>query len=601
MKPERLSSVADASARSDTHEDVQHNHASVATDELTSLRALLVGPEQQQLHALQERIDNLTVHAEDVGRVLPEAILLRLRQDQQLPKALTPLIENTFQDSVRNTPQLWVDSLFPVIGPAIRRAIAHTLRGMLASLNQTLEQSLSLRSIQWRLEAWRTGKPFSEIVMLRTLRYRVEQAFLIHNKTGLLLQHVVAPTVAVPEGDLIAGMLTAIQDFVQDSFSEPKGQTLETVQMGDFTVWVERGAEATLAAVIRGNAPEELREVFQDTLDSIHTTHRRALTSFQGDSTPFAGSGERLEACLQAQRTTSPEQSFLAWKVAGVVLLVMLGLWIFLVMRDNRRWEHYLARLHTTPGIVITTAEKRSGKFFVTGLRDPLAHDPIQLLAGTQLDPEQVRSKWEPYHALYPDFILARAKAALAPPLTVTLSLVGETLTAVGSAPSQWITDSRKIARAIPGVSDFKTDGVIDTDELLRRELEASKARLETSAIYFIVETTNLVPGQEDTLTNLTTEVQRFFDLARQAGKGFRLEIAGHTDTSGMERKNDVLGRARAESIFAMLVSRGIPKDTLVVVGAKERVREERMERDKELNRCVLFRAVPAETSRMER
>ncbi len=601
MKPERLSSVADASARSDTHEDVQHNHASVATDELTSLRALLVGPEQQQLHALQERIDNLTVHAEDVGRVLPEAILLRLRQDQQLPKALTPLIENTFQDSVRNTPQLWVDSLFPVIGPAIRRAIAHTLRGMLASLNQTLEQSLSLRSIQWRLEAWRTGKPFSEIVMLRTLRYRVEQAFLIHNKTGLLLQHVVAPTVAVPEGDLIAGMLTAIQDFVQDSFSEPKGQTLETVQMGDFTVWVERGAEATLAAVIRGNAPEELREVFQDTLDSIHTTHRRALTSFQGDSTPFAGSGERLEACLQAQRTTSPEQSFLAWKVAGVVLLVMLGLWIFLVMRDNRRWEHYLARLHTTPGIVITTAEKRSGKFFVTGLRDPLAHDPIQLLAGTQLDPEQVRSKWEPYHALYPDFILARAKAALAPPLTVTLSLVGETLTAVGSAPSQWITDSRKIARAIPGVSDFKTDGVIDTDELLRRELEASKARLETSAIYFIVETTNLVPGQEDTLANLTTEVQRFFDLARQAGKGFRLEIAGHTDTSGMERKNDVLGRARAESIFAMLVSRGIPKDTLVVVGAKERVREERMERDKELNRCVLFRAVPAETSRMER
>lgn len=601
MKPERLSSVADASARSDTHEDVQHNHASVATDELTSLRALLVGPEQQQLHALQERIDNLTVHAEDVGRVLPEAILLRLRQDQQLPKALTPLIENTFQDSVRNTPQLWVDSLFPVIGPAIRRAIAHTLRGMLASLNQTLEQSLSLRSIQWRLEAWRTGKPFSEIVMLRTLRYRVEQVFLIHNKTGLLLQHVVAPTVAVPEGDLIAGMLTAIQDFVQDSFSEPKGQTLETVQMGDFTVWVERGAEATLAAVIRGNAPEELREVFQDTLGSIHTTHRRALTSFQGDSTPFAGSGERLEACLQAQRTTSPEQSFLAWKVAGVVLLVMLGLWIFLVMRENRRWEHYLARLHTTPGIVITTAEKRSGKFFVTGLRDPLAHDPIQLLAGTQLDPEQVRSKWEPYHALYPDFILARAKAALAPPLTVTLSLVGETLTAVGSAPSQWITDSRKIARAIPGVSDFKTDGVIDTDELLRRELEASKARLETSAIYFIVETTNLVPGQEDTLTNLTTEVQRFFDLARQAGKGFRLEIAGHTDTSGMERKNDVLSRARAESILAMLVSRGIPKDTLVVVGAKERVREERMERDKELNRCVLFRAVPAETSRVER
>ena len=51
------------------------------------------------------------------------------------------------------------------------------------------------RSLKWRFEAWRTGRPFAEIVLLKTLVYRVDQVFLIHKETGLLLQHVVADEV----------------------------------------------------------------------------------------------------------------------------------------------------------------------------------------------------------------------------------------------------------------------------------------------------------------------------------------------------------------------------------------------------------------------
>jgi hypothetical protein len=40
-----------------------------------------------------------------------------------------------------------------------------------------------------------------------------------------------------------------------------------------------------------------------------------------------------------------------------------------------------------------------------------------------QLDPSGVMSRWEPYHALHPTFILHRATALLSPPDTVQLSL----------------------------------------------------------------------------------------------------------------------------------------------------------------------------------
>ena len=57
----------------------------------------------------------------------------------------------------RSNPGPLADALFPVMGPAIRKAVAAALAGMVEALNRTLEHSLSWRSIAWRLEALRTG------------------------------------------------------------------------------------------------------------------------------------------------------------------------------------------------------------------------------------------------------------------------------------------------------------------------------------------------------------------------------------------------------------------------------------------------------------
>ena len=65
----------------------------------------------------------------------------------------------------------------------------------------------------------------------RQLLYSVEQVFLIHRKSGLLLMHVAAKDSVLKDADMISGMLTAIQDFLSDSFAEG-GQELETVDAG---------------------------------------------------------------------------------------------------------------------------------------------------------------------------------------------------------------------------------------------------------------------------------------------------------------------------------------------------------------------------------
>ena len=50
--------------------------------------------------------------------------------------------------------------------------------------------------------------------MLRSLVYRVEQLFLIHRKTSLSLLHVALDPAIAKDSDMVAGMLSAIQDFV---------------------------------------------------------------------------------------------------------------------------------------------------------------------------------------------------------------------------------------------------------------------------------------------------------------------------------------------------------------------------------------------------
>ncbi|MEK7725624.1 MAG: OmpA family protein, partial [Nitrospirota bacterium] len=220
--------------------------------EWAELRTLLLAPEQTQLTELRNRIDHTATDAPAVSKVLAEAITLRGKQDERLTAALTPHVQTALTSSVRRNPHVIAEAIAPIMGPAIRQAIVRTLQGMMQSFNQTIDHSLSPKGLAWRIEAWRTGRPFAEVVLLHTLRFRVEQLFLIHRDTGLLLHHVASETAIIHDQQLVAGMLTAIQAFVQDTFSTPRGQTLNTLEVGECQVLIEQGSQAILACVVRG-------------------------------------------------------------------------------------------------------------------------------------------------------------------------------------------------------------------------------------------------------------------------------------------------------------------------------------------------------------
>lgn len=511
-------------------------------DGFTVLRTLLVGPEQRELDELQAHFRDPAVLTRDVSRVLPDSIAMRAG-DPQLSRALAPLVETSLTWSVRKDPQSLADALFPVMAPAIRRAIRHTLAAMMDSFSRSLEESLSWRALRWRWTAWKTGRSFAEIVLLHTLRYRVEQVFLIHAETGLVLQHVERDRGAGQDPDQVSAMLTAIQDFVRDSFRVGASDSLEALRVGELAVLIERGPHAVIAGVVRGTAPAELRLTFEEALEATERQLAAELRSFRGDPAPFEKIRGTLEACLVTELRESPRpRTYRRWMLAAVALLLAVGAWVVWDVREQRRWNAYVERVSAEPGIVVVSSGRRDGRFFVAGLRDPLAADPATLISSFSLRPDRVDTRWAPYQALHTPFVVTRAIDLLHPPAGVTLAYRDGLLTASGPAPARWITDSERLGPALAGVRRFQYAGG-DPESAL-------KMRLEALTPLFLKGKASLASGQDGVLREIRDALIELDETARARGKRIRVEVRGHTDSDGSTVLNEPLSEARARALL---------------------------------------------------
>jgi outer membrane protein OmpA-like peptidoglycan-associated protein len=534
-------------------------------DELSELRGLLLAPEQTQLSNLQDRLDNPIRYAQEMSRALPDALALRAK-DSRLTTALMPTVEEAIGISVKKNPQRLVDAISPVMGPAIRKAIANALSEMVQSLNKSLEYSVSLKGLKWRLEALRTGKSFAEVVLAHTLLYRVEQVFLIHRETGLLLAHVEAGGRTVQHLDLVSGMLTAIQDFVHDSFGSVEGEALDSMQVGELTVWIERGSQAVLALVIRGSPPAELRRLMQDELDAIHVDQREALGAFSGDASPFEPCRPHLELCIQQQTeaVTRKRPSPVLLIIASSIIAA-LGLWAFFSIRENRRWNDFLNRLKSEPGIIVMSAGRSGGTYLVTGLRDPMSADPTRSLAESGIDAKDVAFHWEPYQAAYPEFITTRANALLQPPDSASISFKDGALVVRGYASHDWIVQSRRLAYLLPGVARMDDSELVDSDNA-HAGIESLRHDIEQGVIRFAVGSSEITPDQQAELERALALIGRIAMLSQSRAQRMRVEVLGSADPSGSQEINSRLVAARAEAVVSALTALGAKQSGVEVV-----------------------------------
>ncbi len=566
------------------------SNAAPSSDEkaMQELRALLFSEEQQHILALRERLDDPAKRSKETSEVVAEAIQIRREEggETALRDALGPTVQEALRDSVSKDSSILADVLFPVMGPAIRKSVAETMRAMLESFNKALESSLSLRGLKWRFEALRTGRSYAEVALLRSIVYRVEQVFVIHKKTSLLLLHAVGTQVDAKDADMVSGMLSAIQDFVRDSFQAAPGEALDRLQVGELQVWVEHGPHATLAAVIRGEAPQSYRLKLQEKLEEFHQRFGKILESFEGEASPLEPFKPDLDACLVAQYTKDARKPRPYFIVFTLILLGILAAWQVWAELQARKWEAFVDILRHEPGIVITGMSKYNGRFHIRGLRDPLAINPSALAKTAGLDARQAEFEWQGYYSLDDAIVLRRARLFLRPPETAILAVEHGTLRVAGEAPTQWAAQLKANAPLVPGVISLDDRNLNNPNSMLR-----TKAAIEAAIILFDGGSYDLKGDQAQPLAQLLDAIRSLTMNAVAAHSAIKVDLVGHSDSTGTERTNAPLSEARARRVMQELVQAGIDGRYLNArgVGTSEPVRREESTSDQQYNRSVTF------------
>jgi len=558
--------------------------------EMEQLRSLLLQGEMDRIRDLEYRLDDYTTKAHEVSDVIAEAVVMRSGRDTMLTKAFEPIVETSLRESLKKNPAEFINVFFPLIGSTIRRSITESFSSMLGSFSKNLEQSFSLRGIKWRLEAWRAGKSFSEVVMLNTLVYRVDQVFLIHSETGLVLSHVVNEGVASRDAEMVSGMLTAIQDFARDCFNnEGDNSALSSLKMDEYTIYLVQSPQAYLACVVRGTPPAHFLDRLNENLELSLAECAGFFDGFKGDAAPFQAAKKYLNDCLSQKFVDDdkPVPKWAKWSSIGVACLLVILL--FSKWYHSYRMESAVDLLRKEPGLLVVDVKDHWGfsPWRVVCLQDELARPLVQVLGEEGYDPDDVDVHSIPFISHEPDVIRLRVTKKILPPEGVEVGYKDGVLSLSGTADMNWILEARQTAMATPGVLSVDTSALHDPRAA---ELTALVSAIETAMVRFPIGSDIPIAGDQPAFDQLISDLVALDKLARQMGLSVNLTIYGQADATGSDRRNYEISQARARTIASRLYAKQVSISIVIyAIGAdlSRHYREKRVARENQDKRKI--------------
>jgi hypothetical protein len=129
----------------------------------------------------------------------------------------------------------------------------------------------------------------------------VEDVFLIYND-GTMLAHATRRIVPDLDTDLFSGMLTAIQDFVKDSFKDEKECGLSRLEFGNNKLCIERAKSGNIFIVLvytaEGN-DKKLSKIAGDVLKEVENEFGDVLKNWNGKMNDIRGVKDILSHTFQ--------------------------------------------------------------------------------------------------------------------------------------------------------------------------------------------------------------------------------------------------------------------------------------------------------------
>jgi len=329
---------------------------------IDSVRSILLSQERERICQLEEQLTALqqqSVTLQQQSAALENSIndiqaeLDRLRNGDELMNRLTPMMPNMIGKTIRESPEAMaealgpvmgeairvqirdaridmVDALYPIVGSTVQRAVSEFAREFQRNIDARLKSTFGAQGFTRTLKARLRGVSPAELALRDSLPFTMREVFLIQRESGLLLAHIHPGSESATDSDLIGGMLTAIRDFVRDSFGQgQREKELDEIQYGDQRIIIQSGQHAYLAVVINGIESEGFRAKMHDFISDLHVAHGNALRDYNGDAATLPDLPPKLTALIggvtvEKSGAPAPLSRNQKWGIATGSLITLL-------------------------------------------------------------------------------------------------------------------------------------------------------------------------------------------------------------------------------------------------------------------------------------
>lgn len=503
-----------------------------------------------------------------LATAIPGAISRQLGDaPDEIVQAIAPAMGQAITAQIRLNQDSMIDALYPVIGSTISKYMGEVAN----QINQRLEATLSPKRLIQRLWLRWQGISEAELILRDAVPFQVQAAFLIHKASGLVMAEVQQASAEPLEGDLLAGMLTAIRGFASEcTTAQAHHSELSKINYDDFQIVMEVAGSCYIAAVVQGEPPTDFLVQLRQILSAmiLNYGYGTQLESYNGDpATIPTGIQDLLTTLVQTpglapNTPTSPLiPPHVLQKALGFLAIVglVLGGGFYWYLRQQALGQRVLQTFRATPALAVyrLDAQVRWGQVHLSGtVPSPALKIQAEQLARQVLPRHRLDSTIETPTVPPPPEVVQGHAQQVANALNQTLNL--QLTTAYNPAQQQLTVQTPDLHGAQLQQVTQAMEQITGVRSLVFKVVNAINP-LE-QRIYFETNATQLASSdRQQTLMQLAQYLQ--------ANPNIALNVIGHTDQSGEERYNQQLARQRAMIVQQSLVKQGIAASRLFVRG----------------------------------
>lgn len=245
------------------------------------LREILFGEELRQVEALartlgdderiaaqvrpilEKRIGELQAEfPEKFGPIITATLKTQIQESQDdVVNAIYPIIGKMIKKQVRESQDEVVDAIYPIVGKLIKKYVQQEIAKLSESIDQKMREMFSFRGFWRRIWNRAHGVSDAETILTESVPPVLEEIMVIESDSGLLLANYGMR--GTSDGDVVAGMLTAIKAFAEDAFTTSE-QELEFIEYDTLKLYMQSFKSFYVVVAVSGVLNQGFRDRLND-------------------------------------------------------------------------------------------------------------------------------------------------------------------------------------------------------------------------------------------------------------------------------------------------------------------------------------------------